>query len=352
MVLSARFKNNGIPSMDLNKTQKLTIKQLNLKIENNEYVFEKLNCLTCNSKDFQTLSEKSRYGVIMHVVICKNCGLVQTNPRMTKDSLYKFYENEYRKIDQGLESPNQEFFLKQYNHGKNIYNYIKQITGKPIKKKFVVEIGTGSGGILQFFKENDNKVLGLDIDREYIEFGKTKGLNLNVGTIEKISSLDKKPDLIIYSHVVEHLINPLEDLKKIRNYVNNNSLLYVEVPGIKFLEYSYNQDFLRYLHDAHTFHYTLTSLKNCMKKAGFDFIAGNEVINSLFKIGRIDENYENDYDLVIQYLQKLERNKMKKFNVNKFKFLIVKNLISILNLTNTTAIAESIISKKDNNRNN
>jgi hypothetical protein len=156
---------------------KKTINQLNLKIKNKEYVYEKLNCLLCKSKNFGTLSKKSRYGISMLVVICENCGLIQTNPRMTEDSIYKFYESEYRKIDQGLQSPNKEFFLRQYNHGVNIFKYIKQITGNEIKNKFIVKIGAGAGGILKYFKEKGNEVLGLDIGSEYIEFGKTQGLN-------------------------------------------------------------------------------------------------------------------------------------------------------------------------------
>ena len=36
--------------------------------------------------DIEKLSEKDRYGLFMPVVICKKCGLVQTNPHMTEDS--------------------------------------------------------------------------------------------------------------------------------------------------------------------------------------------------------------------------------------------------------------------------
>jgi hypothetical protein len=54
-----------------------------------------------------------------------------------------------------------------------------------------------------------------------------------------------------------------------------------------------------------------------MKKADFQFIAGNEVINSLFKIGNIDENYENEFDSTIKYLQNLEKTRMNLFNINK-----------------------------------
>lgn len=332
-------------SLPLNVVQKKAINQLKAKIKANEYVFEKLDCLLCGSKNFELLSEKSRYGIMMSVVICKDCGLVQTNPLMTETSLHEFYNSEYREIDQGLQSPNEGFFLRQFNHGRNIYKYIERITRKPIKNKFIVEIGTGAGGILKFFKEKGNKVFGLDIDSEYIEFGKEQGLNLEIGTLNQLSALDRKPDLVICSHVLEHLRDPVRELQKIRTYMHNSSILYAEVPGIKFLHFSYEQNLVRYLHDAHTFHFTLNSLINCMKKAGFQFITGNEVINSLFKIGSIEDDYRNEFDSTIQFLQELEKIRNNPFDVNRIKFKIARIIIPLLNLTRTTHIAESIFSK-------
>ena len=63
-----------------------------------QYAFENVNCIICNSSNFELLSEKDRYGLSMSVVICKKCGLVQTSPRMNKNTIREFYDNEYREI--------------------------------------------------------------------------------------------------------------------------------------------------------------------------------------------------------------------------------------------------------------
>lgn len=272
-----------------------------------KYSFEKVPCLVCDGSDFQILSEKDRYGLPITVVICKTCGLIQTNPRMTKESQLKFYEHEYRDFYFENEGPTDKFFDEQVFHGKRIYdlvcNYKKKFTGK-----VVVEIGAGAGGILQVFKENQNQVLGLDLDADYLKFGEDKGINLSFGTIENLKDFKLKPDLVIYSHVLEHLPNPVEELKILRNYLKPSSVVYVEVPGVKDLRTTHDQNFQKYIHIAHNYHFSLKTLKNVIRKAGFEMCYENEGVISLLKISTSKDEYrfENDYPEAILFLQELE----------------------------------------------
>jgi SAM-dependent methyltransferase len=58
------------------------------------------------------------------------------------------------------------------------------------------------------------------------------------GSIEHISTLDDlgdvRPDLVIVAHVLEHLPDPLEPLKEIRQVISDSGILYVEVPLDRF----------------------------------------------------------------------------------------------------------------------
>ena len=56
-----------------------------------------------------------------------------------------------------------------------------------IVNALIVEIGCGAGGILQYFKDNGNEVYGVDLDSEYIEFGRVNyNLNIETGTIDNV----------------------------------------------------------------------------------------------------------------------------------------------------------------------
>lgn len=339
-MLSSRFKNDGKSILVLNAEQKKFKALFEEKIKTNQYAFEAVDCVICTSSNFELLSEKDRYGLSMYVVICTKCGLVQTSPRMTKNTLNSFYDNEYRKIYEA--GTIRKFFQDEYNKGKIIYNFINNAVDETFTKKFVVEIGTGAGGILQFFKDMGNDVYGVDLGSEYIEFGKQKGLNLDVGTLDKLSNISKKPDLVIYSHVLEHLSNPVEEFQTLKKFLHAESIVYVEVPGIEHLNLSYHQNFLEYLQNAHLYHFTLNTLCNCLKKSGFKLISGNKLIQSLFRIGKDDEPNFNEYDDTIKFLRDLETLQSSSINLMKIKGKIFSTVFKILVATRTLSIGQSL----------
>lgn len=343
-MLNKRFINDGILSIKLNSKQKLFKKQLEDKIKNGSYSFTNKSCIVCVMDSFELLAEKDRYGLYMPVVICKNCGLVQTNPTMSKENYKEFYEIEYRQIYDDMFLPSEKFFKEQYDHGKVIYEFIKQSMGHDITNKLVVEIGTGSGGILQFFKEKGNKIIGFDLEQNYLNFGKEKKLDLRIGTINEMSLIEK-PDIVIYSHVLEHLTNPIEELERLAKSLRSSSLLYIEVPGIKHLNLSYEQNFLLYLQNAHLYHFTLDSLCNCTSRAGFQLVKGNNLIQSLFKLGEKNQNFINDYDSTLSFLKKIEINYSKNISLFKIQGWIFSTIGKIMVKTKTLHLGQIIFYK-------
>src|SRR5512139_3250181 len=61
-----------------------------------EYQFEQVKCF-CGRDDGEIVTTKDRYGMPHKMVLCK-CGLIYANPRMTSESLQRFYEEDYREI--------------------------------------------------------------------------------------------------------------------------------------------------------------------------------------------------------------------------------------------------------------
>ena len=177
-----------------------------------------------------------------------------------------------------------------------------------IVNALIVEIGCGAGGILQYFKDKGNDVYGVDLGSEYIEFGRDNyDLNIETGTIDNMIKRGISPDIVIYSHTLEHILNPVVELIKLKSICGSNTQLYIELPGVKNLTHSYEMNFLRALQNAHTYYFTLTTLKNVLRKAGWDFVCGDEIIYSIFKPSSNKEvNYESDYDDVLSFLRRME----------------------------------------------
>jgi len=311
-MLSKRFKNNGKAILDLNELQKETKKKIEEKINKGIYSFNKAPCCVCGNRDFKILSGKDCYGLYCPVVICKNCGLIQQNPRMTQESYNYFYDIEYRKLYLGENIPTDNFFRFQYDRGKKIYEYLEKNLRINLSNLKIFEVGAGAGGILQYFKEKGNAVFRIDLDYQYITFGQEKyNLNLRVGTLDNIT-ISWIPDIVIYSHVLEHLLNPLKEMKKLRQIIRGHSYVYVEVPGLKFMRRYCGGDFLYWIQNAHIYYFTLRTLKNLMKKSGYKFIYGEEVTNiySIFKkspnLYERKNKFENDYNEAMSFLRRME----------------------------------------------
>ena len=308
-VLSERFQADGKPNIELTALQVEIKNQIDTKVKQGIYPFEKVPCCVCGGHDFEALSEKDRYGLYAPVVICVDCGLVQTNPRMTEEAYQQFYEIEYSKLYRGVDNPHDYHFDKLYNRGRRMYAYIAQSLGTQLNQSRILEVGCSSGGILQFFKEQGNQVCGCDLNPETVRFGRDRyNLELQVGTVYDMT-LRWRPDIVIYSHTLEHILNPLEELEKVRSVMAGNAILYIELPGIKHIFKQYDFDLLRYLQNAHTYHFTLTTLKNLLRKAGFDFIHGDEFIRSVFRVAAEplqNTRIENDYEEVIKFLRMFE----------------------------------------------
>lgn len=296
------------------------------KIKEGKYKFKKRSCFICGNNEFKLIAEKDRDSLPFKVGICNKCGFVQSYKALDQDSLNKFYNEEYRRLK--LEKPHadNDFFNKQMLRGKKIRKFLKDYFGGILIRNKIVEIGTGAGGILNVFKEDGNNVYGFDLGEEYINFGKSKGLDLDVGGLELLKKFNRNIDLIILSDVLEHIDNPLEYMKSLKEYINKETYIYIKVPGIFNIHKTYCGDFNSYLDFSHLSHFTLNSLRELMRKAGYKLLYADEEVNALFQIGRVKKFYLNEELDIRKYLIKQEYS----FNYRMFLFRMKVMFIKFL----------------------
>lgn len=328
-MLNKRFKNDRKPFLKLNDLQLEMKAKVEQKVEDKTYPFHELPCAICYNNQFEQIAEKDRYGLYMSVVICTHCGLVQTNPRMSDEAYQSFYNKEYRKLYVGSVDPTEAFFKMQYERGKSIYQYLTshQIIQKLPTDAFILEVGCGAGGILKYFKECGYTVKGVDPGIRYINYGKEKGLNLEVGFLADIQ-LEKQADLIIYSHVAEHILDLNKEMNQAYQTLSDQGVLYVEVPGIRYLSHNYRSNFLLYLQNAHTYHFSLETLCQIVEKNGFELVTGNQMVKSIFTKQlqpKDGSTLINDYTKTMAYLKKLESGRQR---IPFYHYFVNPSLIS------------------------
>jgi len=329
-MISSRYVNDGLPSLKLNNIQSEEISIIKDKVEQGIYIYKDASCPVCGeAHEFDCISEKDRYGFYYPLKICKTCGLVFANPRIREVDYDDFYAGGHQKrIYAGESQPSEQYFRKQYNKGLRIYNFLKKYIDD-FSGMNILEVGCGAGGILKVFKQKGADVTGIDLTPGYIEYGKNiEELDLHVQNLFTIK--DEKYDLIIYSHVLEHLDNPNTHLEYIRTLLKDDGMVYIEVPGIKSSHRVYG-DFILYLQNAHIYNYSFTSLSNLLTKNGYSLMSkGNEYIRSLWKFNSTySEKFLNDYENCLTLLTRNEKPLMRKVNKVKKKITGYLDVLSL-----------------------
>lgn len=333
-----RLNNDGIPELKLNDIQIQARSEVHQALEDGEYLLEEVTCAVCGSTESTNLGEKDRYGLYYPTVICKECGLIYSNPRMTQESYNTFYNREYRRLYNGAETATELFFHRQQKQGQRIYDYLKSKNLLPPEGAKIIEVGCGAGGILKFFKSKGYEILGLDLGEEYINYGREHHqLDLRSGFLADLDD-SINADLIIYSHVLEHILDPVSELEEVKKYLNTDGRVYIEVPGIKNIHKNYDSNILTYLQNAHTFHFSLESLKNLLSKCSFKLIVGDQYVHSVFGVNENgnQQGMVNDRDAVISYIEQTEINRLKKdFSFEGMKKSLHQATLTMLDKTGT-----------------
>ncbi|WP_257110071.1 class I SAM-dependent methyltransferase [Aliarcobacter trophiarum] len=272
----------------------------------------------CGSLNLEELTKIDRFGLPFGSLICRDCGLVMTNPRMSQESLSYYYDKYYHPLNYGEEHLENQVALFEDGQGKKIFTIIKDFLPKK-EKISVLEIGAGTGNVLSEFKEEAKKEniiveeLGTEYNNNCINKCKEKSINTIFGNIQTVIGLNKKFDLIILSHVFEHFIDLNKELDDLKQLMVDKTLLYVEVPGLFVIHEKdyYNNSFLGYHIHAHMFNFNKDSLNNLMHMSGFESKFINEKVESVYSLkhninGSIQNNFiKNSYSKVLNYLELL-----------------------------------------------
>ena len=190
-------------------------------------------CPICSSNHKILLRKyKSNSPVLYNIELtrCKNCEMVFSNPMPTQDA-WNQYNSDYFNVAHGgiaidLDAIN---FFKGMAvvRMKYILNYCKL---NSIELNSILEIGPGVGHLagkwLEFFPKLNYTVVETDKSC-YLPLEK-----LGVSVLNDIEQIRESSifDLVIHSHVLEHVINPVEFLEANTKYLRKGGVLFIDVP--------------------------------------------------------------------------------------------------------------------------
>uniref|UniRef100_UPI0040486E5E class I SAM-dependent methyltransferase n=1 Tax=Polynucleobacter sp. TaxID=2029855 RepID=UPI0040486E5E len=271
-----------------------------IKIESVEFCF-------CGRSDFELLSRLDRFGLPFGTKICTSCGLVTQTRRISSESLPTFYEKIYWPLISGLDE-----FLTLPKKGETLSYLLKHIRASD-KEIRLFEVGCGSGMRISKLRDElvqeSHKVIAIacDYSTQALYLAKQKDIRVIHGGMNELR-VEGKADILILSHVFEHFPNLAEAIAQIENLIHDDTIIYIEVPGIEDLEnkYEYLFDYQMYCVLAHTYNFSLTTLSNVMATRDFVLLEGDEYIRAVFKKGSTNEQRISGYKRIIDGLNRAE----------------------------------------------
>jgi len=216
---------------------------------------------------------------------CSNCNLYFLNPRPNSSTIMKYYPDDYFAygIDYNAASLKsrlglflyKKLFTDKINIPKLVLFPLKKfMMGLIVKKDAkVLDVGTGAGGWLLVINKLGMEGYGLDPCKKAIKLAKKHGLKVKAGTLQSSNYPDNFFDIITLYNVIEHVHNPLEDLRELKRILKPGGTLIIYTPNTGSLFFKTTKE--NWPHLGAPQHLNLFSTKTldiCAKKIGFQCI--------------------------------------------------------------------------------
>jgi len=220
-----------------------------------------INCRMCNSEDLYEFldlgflppadgilnKEDLKNPEIFFPLIvcqCQDCGLTQLKYAVNPDLLY---DRKYSYESSITETGRKHFF----DMADNVVNRFN------LKDDFVVDIGSNVGILLEGFKNNNCKILGIDAAPKIVKIANERGIEtwhslMNPIVAEKIVSEKGPAKIITATNVFSHIDDKKRFIESIKILLDGDGVFIIEAPYlvdlIENLEYdTIYLDHLEYL---------------------------------------------------------------------------------------------------------
>jgi len=212
----------------------------------------------------KTQSDKNNeFKAEMHVYFCEDCGYASVPCSVDRSVFFEDY-----------------YYLSSVN--KELNNHFIDLAEEIYQKKFnfVVDIGSNDGILLRPLKERGVNFLGVDPSENVSKIANDNGLTTIVGFFDEgmVDHIQKeygRPDLITASSVFTHLDDPLDFFENVKNLLQPNGRLIIEVEYLQKIVSDFA--FERFYFDR-PHYYSLKSLSKMGAKYGFN-IEDADIVN-------------------------------------------------------------------------
>lgn len=253
-----------------------------------------MECLICKNKSFEEFLKCDDYflsGESFTILQCTNCSFKITDPKPDKNKISSYYKS--------------KDYISHTDSKKGIVNNIYQIVRKyNVRKKYrlikkytlgksILDIGCGTGDLLNFFKEKKWNTFGIEPDVSARNIANKKGVD--VYPEDKLNCFsDNQFDVITLWHVLEHVYDIQERINEINRLLCKNGILVVALPNCKSWDAKYYKEFwAAWDMPRHLYHFDKETVRLLFKENDFELITIKSMKFDSYYVSMLSEKYKN-----------------------------------------------------------
>ena len=213
--------------------------------------------------------------VFFSYVRCIRCGLVQINPQPSPEAVTLRYDKNHGDDYLNYELTNEKNFLQLQELALKDAGFDspekKLLTASVMANEgpSVLDVGCATGALLSALKAKGWNVKGVEISGPQTVYCRKQGLDVSNLPLEENHFSDNTFDVVLASHVIEHLNNPLAFAEEIKRILKPNGCFFVTTPNIAgFQSRIFGSRWRSAIFD-HLYLFSGRTLRKLLEKAGF-----------------------------------------------------------------------------------
>jgi 2-polyprenyl-3-methyl-5-hydroxy-6-metoxy-1,4-benzoquinol methylase len=191
---------------------------------------------------------------------CASCGLI------VSPAIWQSHANEMLEAEWFGEryQPETSCWVRWFEASSNRRIMRRLAEARPCGRR-MLEVGVGSGILLQAAQEQGFEVMGCDLSRAICDRIERLGIRVYCGPIEELQG-EGRFDVVVMNHVLEHVHDPVALLQDVRRLLAPRGLVHICVPNVACWE-AQLQGWTSY-EPYHLTYFTPATLKHAVASSG------------------------------------------------------------------------------------
>ena len=203
-----------------------------------EEFFTVINCPLCGAKHHAIKYVKKFMQYDYKIVQCNSCNLVFVNPQPDATLLERIYSDDYFKSEKATRIGYTDYFGKEREYRQEAGKRNLELVEKHHTKReesTLLDIGCAGGFFLEVARNKEWIVKGIEISDYAAQFARNelKLKNVKTGELRDGHYKNNEFDVITMFDVIEHILEPIAEMKEISRIMKTGGILVMDTPNIE-----------------------------------------------------------------------------------------------------------------------